>query len=222
MCICLQQRCIRHNANYAPYAKLRFDRRFASLTVTLDWNGVFAIKTRDERCLFYLYVDHNVTATSAGLRAIRLMREFSRARQPLHCDVIVGKPIRLDHWVQYNWSGNIAAFLKSPERRHHTYPACDMRGHARHAGYVRWRRPSNMCCCSSNKWTFTKKMTSQWIRRCNDVVSLPSINQCQWDLRLHSSIIELIIEPICYIIELIIEPICYRQCFLYTLFHVNT
>ena len=85
----------------------------------------------------------------------------------------------------------MAAFLKSPERRHHTYPACDMRGHARHAGYVRWRRPSNMCCCSSNKWTFTKKMTSQWIRRRNDVVSLPSINQCQLDLRLHSSIIEL-------------------------------
>ena len=40
----------------------------------------------------------------------------------------------------------MAAFLKSPERRHHTYPACDMRGHARHAGYVRCRRPSNMCC----------------------------------------------------------------------------
>ena len=99
--------------------------------------------------------------------------------------------VRFVHWAQYNWSGNMAAFLKSPERRHHTYPACDMRGHARHAGYVRWRRPSNMCCCSSNKWTFTKKMTSQWIRRRNDVVSLPSINQCQWDLRLHSSIIEL-------------------------------
>ena len=44
----------------------------------------------------------------------------------------------------------MAAFLKSPERRHHAYPACDMRGHARHAGYVRWRRPSNMCCCSSH------------------------------------------------------------------------
>ena len=90
------------------------------------------------------------------------------------------------HWAQYNWSGNMAAFLKSPERRHHTYPACDMRGHARHAGYVRWRRPSNMCCCSSNKWTFTKKMTSQWIRRRNDVVSLPSTNQCQWDILLQS------------------------------------
>ena len=91
-----------------------------------------------------------------------------------------------NHWAQYNWSGNMAAFLKSPERRHHTYPACDMRGHARHAGYVRWRRPSNMCCCSSNKWTFTKKMTSQWIRRRNYVVSLRSINHCQWDLLLQS------------------------------------
>ena len=57
----------------------------------------------------------------------------------------------LYHGAQYNWSGNMAAFLKSPERSHHTYPACDMRGHARHAGYVRWRRPSNICCCSSNK-----------------------------------------------------------------------
>ena len=43
-----------------------------------------------------------------------------------------------------------------------------------------------MCCCSSNKWTFTKKMTSQWIRRRNDVVSLPSINHSQWDLLLQS------------------------------------
>ena len=27
-------------------------------------------------------------------------------------------------------SGNMAVFFKSPELRHHTYPACDMRRHA--------------------------------------------------------------------------------------------
>ena len=58
------------------------------------------------------------------------------------------------------WTGYMAAFLKSPKGRHHTNPASDIRGPAhiarvrwawgRHAGYVRWRRPANMCCCWQN------------------------------------------------------------------------
>ena len=72
MCLCLQRRCVRHNANYVPYARANahlsallylFRESLSSLSIAMGYRD----SARGTRCLFYL--DHNVTATSSGLHA---------------------------------------------------------------------------------------------------------------------------------------------------------
>ena len=71
MCVCLQRRRVRHECKLRSlHAHGRLSallHTFIEYSLTLDCNGVFAIKAFI--AIAPLYIDHNVTATSASLRA---------------------------------------------------------------------------------------------------------------------------------------------------------
>ena len=67
----------------SPVAELLMRRRYFDLCVTASSRTM-------------LTFENNVSCSSRDCSTIRLMHEFFRERQPLYCDVIVGKHIILN------------------------------------------------------------------------------------------------------------------------------
>ena len=97
------------------------------------------------------------------MRVVHRKTAITCNQQPIAADVpaiILGiKKLRpgRDHWAKYILEWKDGCLFEVAERTPScTYPTRDMRGHAhisrvrwawgRHAIYVRWRRPANMCC----------------------------------------------------------------------------